>query len=324
LSYNPQEELVFPACFSISGANPARVDGKSSAGTRLAGHLLRRDEEDLMQLTANEGEGAIREYPIEMPRIVLNGRETGSGQVAIFMHGITAVGAVWDPILDITRKSFRSIAVDQRGHGRSGKPAGDYSATAFADDALALIEALDCGPAVLVGHSLGARNAVVAATRRPDLVSSVVAVDFTPYIEDEVFTALESRVNGGDRLFDSVDDVETYLQNRYVNLPPDAVRRRARHGYQKVEAHYRPLADPAAMTATAKGLREDLVAAFSEVAVPVVLVRGAQSRLVSPAAWEQTKRLRPDMKAIEVDDTDHYVPEEAPEAIAAIVLSAHA
>ncbi|MEI9922453.1 MAG: alpha/beta hydrolase [Bradyrhizobium sp.] len=276
-----------------------------------------------MRLTTNEDREAIREHLIETPRIALNGREAGSGPVAIFMHGITAVGAVWDPILDLTKGSFRSIAVDQRGHGRSGKPEGDYSAAAFADDALSLIETLDCGPAVLVGHSLGARNAVVAAVRRPDLVSSVVAVDFTPFIEDDVFDTLESRVNGGNRPFDSVGDIETYLQNRYVNLPPDAVRRRAKHGYRKVADQYWPLADPDAMAGTAKGLREDLVVAFSEVTVPVVLVRGAHSKLVSLEAWETTKRLRPDMQAIQIDDTDHYVPEEAPEVVAAIVLSAN-
>ncbi len=54
-----------------------------------------------------------------------------------------------------------------------------------------------------------------------------------------------------------------------------------------------------------------------------MLVRGAYSKLVSPEAWEKTKRLRPDMQAIQVDNTDHYVPEEAPEAVAAIVLAAN-
>jgi 2-(acetamidomethylene)succinate hydrolase len=266
----------------------------------------------------------IKEHEIDTSRIALNVREAGSGPVAIFLHGITAVGAVWDPILQLVGGAFRAIAVDQRGHGRSDKPStgpdGGYSADAFAQDVVSLIETLDCGPAVVVGHSLGARNAMVAAAQRPDLVRAVVAIDFTPYIENEVFEALETRVNGGDRPFASLDEIEQYLQNRYVNLPRDAVRRRALHAYHRVGEHYRPLASPSAMTATARGLREELAPAFEAVKVPVQLVRGAESKLVSPAAWDRTKKLRPDLTAFEVEEADHYVPEEAPAAIAAAVL----
>jgi 2-(acetamidomethylene)succinate hydrolase len=266
----------------------------------------------------------IREHVIDTGRIALNVREAGHGPVAIFLHGITAAAAVWDPILQLVGSTFRAIAVDQRGHGRSDKPEDAYSGDAFAKDVSALIETLGCGPAVVVGHSLGARNAVVAAVQRPELMRAVVAVDFTPYIEDEVFESLETRVNGGDRPFASLGDIEAYLQNRYVNLPPDAVRRRALHAYHQVGDELRPLASPAAMTATARGLREDLVPAFEKVAVPVHLVRGAESKLVSPAAWERTKKLRPDLAAFEVQGTDHYVPEEAPAAIAAAALKAGA
>lgn len=266
----------------------------------------------------------IREHVIDVDRIALNVRETGNGPVAIFLHGITAVAAVWDPILKLVGSTFRAIAVDQRGHGRSGKPESAYSADVFAKDVIALIETLGCGSAVVVGHSLGARNAIVAAVQRPDLVRAAVAIDFTPYIEDEVFESLETRVNGGDRPFASLEDIETYLHNRYVNLPGDAVRRRALHAYHQVGEEFRPLASPAAMAATARGLREDLVTAFKDVQVPVHLVRGAESKLVSPAAWKHTRKLRPDLVAFEVQGADHYVPEEAPAAIAAAVLKAGA
>jgi 2-(acetamidomethylene)succinate hydrolase len=270
--------------------------------------------------SAAAADSAIREYTIETPQIVQNVREIGDGPLTIFLHGITAVGAVWDPVLMHVKGSLRAIGVDQRGHGYSGKPDNGYSADDYSNDLIALIEKLNCGPAVVVGHSLGARNAVVAAVKRPNMVRAVVAVDFTPYIEDEVFESLEARVNGGDRPFSSIEEIEIYLQNRYVNLPPDAVSRRAAHGYRRNGDQFRPLADPAAMAATAKGLREELVTAFTSVKTPVLLVRGAGSKLVSPAAWDRTKQLRPDMPAIEIENTDHYVPEEAPDAIAAAVL----
>ncbi len=263
---------------------------------------------------------AIRERIVETGRISLNVREAGRGPVVIFLHGITAVGAVWDPILLKVKDSLRGIGVDQRGHGRSDKPETGYSANDYSLDVIALIEALDSGPAIVVGHSLGARNGVVAATLRPDLVQAVVAVDFTPYIETEVFDSLESRVNGGDRAFASQQEIEDYLHNRYTRLPPDAIKRRARHGYVPVDDHFRPLASPAAMTATANGLREELETAFKSVERPVLLVRGAESKLVSAAALARTRQLRPDMPTIVVEDTDHYVPEEAPDVVARAIL----
>lgn len=275
-----------------------------------------------MQLTVSPSPAdTIVEHRIETSRITLNAREIGQGPIAIFMHGITACGAVWDPVLVSVKGSLRSIAIDQRGHGRSDKPSAGYGADDFSQDVIALIETLDAGPAVVVGHSLGARNGVVAATLRPDLIKCVVAVDFTPYIETEVFDALESRVNGGDRAFQSRQEIEAYLQGRYPKLPPEAINRRAQHAYYSLGDHFRPLADAAAMSATARGLREDLVPAFTDVERPVLLIRGAESKLVSAAALTQTHQLRPDMPTIVVNNTDHYVPEEAPETIAQAILN---
>lgn len=263
---------------------------------------------------------AIREHRMDTGRIVLNAREAGNGPLTIFLHGITAIGAVWDPVVNKVSGSLRAMALDQRGHGKSDKPANAYTANDYALDVIALVETLDCGPAIVVGHSLGARNGVIAATLRPDLIRGVVAVDFTPYIETEVFDLLESRVNGGDRAFYSQREIEEYLQGRYIKLPSDAVNRRAIHGYMRVGDHFRPRADASAMSQTANGLREDLVPAYREVTRPVLMVRGADSKLVSEAALAATRLLRPDMTTLVVDNTDHYVPEEAPEVIAAAVL----
>ena len=132
------------------------------------------------------------------------------------------------------KSSMRCFAVDQRGHGLSDKPDSDYGASGYSKDVLALIETLNAGPAVIVGHSLGARNGVVAATLRPDLVSAVVAIDFTPYIEVEVLDALASRVNAGDRTFASREEIEDYLHGRYAMMPPEAIRRRAYSAYQEI------------------------------------------------------------------------------------------
>jgi 2-(acetamidomethylene)succinate hydrolase len=245
-------------------------------------------------------------------------RDAGAGPAVVLLHGTTASLGVWDAVVDRLGAGVRTVAVDQRGHGRSGKPATGYDAAAYTADVRALVRALDCGPVVAVGHSLGARNAVVLAAEHPDVVAGVVAVDYTPYVEPAVLDALETRVRGGDRAFASGTDVETYLRERYPLLPADAVRRRRRYGYAPAGTGrtLRPLADPAAMVRTVDGLRRDFAAATRAVRVPVTLLRGEHSAIVSPRAFAATSELRPDFRAVQLPGLDHYVPEEDPQTVA--------
>jgi 2-(acetamidomethylene)succinate hydrolase len=251
-----------------------------------------------------------RTVECDLGGISLHGVAAGSGPLALLGHGITANAYVFLPLMARLAGRFALVSFDQRGHGRSGKPAEGYAAADFAADIAAAVRVLGGGPAFLIGHSLGARNALEAGVRFPELVAAVVAIEFTPFIEPEVFDALAARVGGGDRLFESSAAVKAYLADRYSRLPPDAVERRAKYGYVEADGGWRALADPAAMRKTSHGLRADLEPALRAIRVPTLLIRGADSRLVSPAAWAKTKALRPDLPAIEVAGGDHYAPEE--------------
>jgi 2-(acetamidomethylene)succinate hydrolase len=251
-----------------------------------------------------------RTVECDLGGISLHGVTAGRGPLALLGHGITANAYVFLPLMARLVDRLKLVSFDQRGHGRSGKPAEGYAAGDFAADIAAAVRVLGGGPAFLVGHSLGARNALEAGVRFPELVAAVVAIEFTPFIEPEVFDALAARVGGGDRLFESFDAVKAYLADRYSRLPPDAVARRAKYGYVQADGGWRALADPAAMQQTSHGLRADLAPALRAIRVPTLLIRGADSRLVSPAAWAKTKALRPDLPAIEVAGGDHYAPEE--------------
>jgi 2-(acetamidomethylene)succinate hydrolase len=250
---------------------------------------------------------------IETGRIALNVREAGTGPLMLFFHGITANSGTLAPLALRFADRFNTIAVDQRGHGCSDKPEVGYGAADFAEDIAALIRKLDRGPAILVGHSLGSRNSVTAAVMYPELVRSVVAIDFTPFIEAEVFDALESRVKAGDQLFSDREALEAYLAGRYPNIPAPAIRIRALTGYQEVEGGFRPLASPSAMAQIATGLRADLTPAYHAVTRPVLLMRGGDSKLVSAEALAKTSSLRPDLPVVVVPGADHYVNEVSPD-----------
>ncbi|HTS97788.1 MAG TPA: alpha/beta hydrolase [Streptosporangiaceae bacterium] len=246
--------------------------------------------------------------------------ELGDGPSLLLLHGVTANAAIWLPVMELLADSYHAVAVDQRGHGRTGLPRdGRFDAAAYARDAADLAAFLG-GPVVLVGHSLGARNAIVAGAMRPDAVAGVVAIEFTPFIETAAFDALDARVVKGPRSFGDLGDLTGYLSWRYPGLPADAVSRRAAHGYAaRADGRLAPLADPAAMQATCAGLREDLAGDLARLGVPAALVRGADSRFVSEPAFAAALELRPDLPGIVVGGADHYVPEERPAEVARII-----
>ena len=247
--------------------------------------------------------------------------ESGEGDLVLLLHGVTANAYVFGPLVELLSPQWHVVALDQRGHGRSpSAPDGRYSATAYASDVAAVIEGLGGRPAVIVGHSIGARNAVVAGATYPDLVAGVIAVDFTPFIGAEIFDALDSRVATGFGSFEGIEAVQAYLAHRYPRLPTEAIERRAAYGYGPGEdGRLYPLARPDAATATCAGLREDLGPLLLSLHVPALLIRGEESAFVTPEAFEATRSLRGDLATCVVSGADHYVPEEQPKALAELV-----
>ncbi|ONK13620.1 alpha/beta hydrolase [Streptomyces sp. MP131-18] len=96
----------------------------------------------------------------------------------LLLHGLLGRAAHWADTARWLSGRFRAVALDQRGHGRSAKPAaGPFDRDAFVSDAEAAVEQLGLGPAVLIGHAMGALTAWQLAARRPDLVRAVVICD---------------------------------------------------------------------------------------------------------------------------------------------------
>jgi pimeloyl-ACP methyl ester carboxylesterase len=106
--------------------------------------------------------------------IVFDDHEGGNGTPLVLVHGITENAATWDPLITRLTSKRRVIALDLRGHGRSGH-ADQYDLGAMASDVVAVATALELTSPHLVGHSLGGIVVSAAGTAFP--VSSVVNVD---------------------------------------------------------------------------------------------------------------------------------------------------
>ena len=105
-------------------------------------------------------------------------RWDGGPNAAILIHGLASSSHIWDLVAPrLTRLGVGALAYDQRGHGRSAKPASGYGFEHTAADAAAVIRAAGLRRPVVVGHSWGANVALELASRNPRLVSGAVLLD---------------------------------------------------------------------------------------------------------------------------------------------------
>lgn len=128
---------------------------------------------------AGRGEVFVRDTggPAGRPTVLLLHGWGASADVNFF--------SVYGPLA----RSRRVLALDHRGHGRGLRSAAPFTLEACADDAAALLDALEVGPAIVVGYSMGGPIALLLAHRHPEQVAGLVFVA----------TALEWRQDRRDR-----------------------------------------------------------------------------------------------------------------------------
>jgi pimeloyl-ACP methyl ester carboxylesterase len=116
---------------------------------------------------------------LEARGIEIAWNERGSGPAVLLIHETAADASVWAPVIDALGDNARAIAYDRRGWARTTAPEG-YRRTTIeeqSEDAVALLEASDAGPATVVGAGVGAVIALDLLLRRADLVAAAVLIE---------------------------------------------------------------------------------------------------------------------------------------------------
>jgi pimeloyl-ACP methyl ester carboxylesterase len=100
----------------------------------------------------------------------------GVGQPLVLLAGQSNNHTWWDPIRADFQAQYRTITLDWRGTGESGKPDEVYSTVGFADDVVAVLDDLGLDSAHVYGTSMGGRVAQWLAADHPDRVDRLVPV----------------------------------------------------------------------------------------------------------------------------------------------------
>ena len=99
---------------------------------------------------------------------------SGGGPPLLFVHGMCGDADVWADQAQRLADRYTVVRYDRRGHTRSARGDAPISSTLHADDAAALIEALDLAPCLIVGSSGGAAITVEVALRHRPLLRGAV------------------------------------------------------------------------------------------------------------------------------------------------------
>jgi pimeloyl-ACP methyl ester carboxylesterase len=197
----------------------------------------------------------------------------GAGPPALLIHGLYGRATEWRSTAEWLSETHSVFAFDQRGHGDSDKHSSDLTRDAQVNDVIAVIEALDRGPVLLMGQSMGGVTAFLAAARHPDLVNHLIVI--------EAHSHKDSSDDVGPWIarwpipFQSLDTAKAFFRSQGVNADVwvDALKR-SDDGYWPEFS----LEDMAAASA-------DIVAAYdhrpawASLKCPTLLVGGAKSWL---------------------------------------------
>lgn len=234
--------------------------------------------------------------------------------IVLLLHGGGQTRHSWQRTgRRLAEHGWRACTIDARGHGDSEWATdGDYSPVAHARDIRAIAGALG-EPPVLVGASMGGQASLLAAGEPPGLARALVLVDITPKAEPEGITKITEFMRAGLDGFDSLDDaleaVIAYNPNRTRPPRKEGLRKNLRERDGRWYWHW----DPRLLTAreellTAEMSREERArAAARAVTVPTLLIRGAQSDVVSREGVREFLELIPGARHIDVSGAGHMV-----------------
>ena len=250
--------------------------------------------------------------------------DAGAGTPVICLAGLTRSGSDFDYLAPNLR-GVRMICPDYRGRGASGwaDPA-TYTIPSEAGDVLALMDHLGLERAAILGTSRGGLIAMGLAAMHKDRLTGVCLNDIGPEIAAEGLAAIEGYI-GRNPSVKTLAEAARAMSSRMAGFEGVPLSRweqeAAKHFVQTDEGlgiNYDPRLRDAFLAASALPV-PDLWPLFDALSdLPLALIRGANSDLLTAQTASEMRRRRPDMIFATVPDRAHIPFLDEPEALAAI------
>jgi pimeloyl-ACP methyl ester carboxylesterase len=216
------------------------------------------------------------------------------------------------------------IALDTRGHGDSDRaPGADYALETLCADIMQVLEAIG-RPVVVIGASMGGLTGILAADEAgPETVTKLILVDVVPRFEKSGSARIRdfmfNHVHGFDSLDEAADAIAAYLPHRTKPRSPEGLKKNLRQRDGRWYWHW----DPAFLTKPEDDPHErmeKLEQAAIRLRIPILLIRGKLSDVVSAEGVKDFLEKVPNAEFVELSDAGHTAAGDDNDAFSEVVV----
>lgn len=254
-----------------------------------------------------------------------NATPHAKGPTILMLHGGGQNRHSWKNTGQILAdRGLHVIALDSRGHGDSDRsPTASYDVESLSSDILQVLYQIG-RPVVLVGASMGGLTGIQAAHEAgPELVTKLILVDVVPRFEKEGSARIRdfmfNHIHGFDSLEQAADAIAAYLPHRPKPRSTEGLKKNLRLRDGRWYWHW----DPAFLTKPGDDpfARVDkLEAAATNLSVPILLIRGKLSDVVSEEGVRNFLEKVPHAEFVELSEAGHTAAGDDNDAFTEVVV----
>ena len=253
--------------------------------------------------------------------------EAGAGEPLVLLHGWPQHWYCWRRVVPLLAPDYQLVMPDLRGHGWTSAPAHGYDKEQLATDLLGLLDALGLSRVGLIGHDWGGWTGFLACLRAPERFRGFLALGIVPPFQ----TPRADKLLQAWRMAYQLPLSTPLLGRALLRSSPRAVEAVVRAGSRRpvgdVRTYGEVMQDPARARASEQLYRTFLLSESRHVmagrymdrrlTVPTRLVNGSADLVSSRAMLDGWQAVADDMTVEILDGVGHFVPEEAPDVVAA-------
>lgn len=236
----------------------------------------------------------------------------------VLLHGFGSHARSWDHVALALADRFRVLALDQRGHGDSDRARdGNYTVRVMAGDLEAFADALCPGRFSLVGLSMGGRISIAYTASHLRRVERLVLVDIGPEIAPEGLARIRTTVSNVPEELESEKQAYRILRAAVPRYSEPLLRHRLKHSFNRLpNGKLTWKYDKVLRDQTRERTRDipNLWPDLARITRPTLIVRGAESDVLSPEIAKRMLETLKDGRLVEIPDAGHTVPGDQPEA----------
>jgi pimeloyl-ACP methyl ester carboxylesterase len=288
-------------------------------GVPTAADVARVSEQVAAVEAGEAGEGTPRRGR-RGRRPVVHWHEGGDGPALLLLNGWTASGIMWPgEWLRQLERRFRVIRIDNRGSGWSRNAPAPFTIGDMADDAAAVLRATGVDQATVAGLSMGGMIAQELAVRHPDRVSRLVIMASRP--PSPAHLVADQTLLRGILARPAGKPLPDYFRDLWGSFTGPGFANPQLLDELVEQILTRPTPRNLLLQPTRAIMAWNGPSRLASISAPTVVVHGIDDRLMPVGNGMRLARLIPGARYVELPDTGHILPMEAPDAVAEILYS---